>query len=130
MPVRGMYIDDARFVGKSCRLKVSNFVPNELSIIIDNGPATAAYGLQIKNVKDTLLPILMEMYPEKFGSKASIEIMDRIDQVCLDEKKKLGPLLSDEYKEGFEACRSVMQDEMNLIEDELKEGWNKCLEKK
>ena len=121
MPVRGMYIDDARFVGKSCRLKVSNFSLNELSIIIDNGPATTAYGLQIKNVKDTLLPILKEMYPEQFGPDVN-KYMDRVDEaVWKNEKEQRSHIRSDEWFEGYEAAVEVMQQEMNLIEEEMHE---------
>ena len=120
MPVRGMYIDDARFVGKSCRLKVSNFVPNELSIIIDNGPATTAYGLQIKSVKETLLPILKEMYPEEFGADID-KYLDRIDESVRDnEKEQLNHIHSEEWFEGYEAAVEIMQQEMNEITQELK----------
>lgn len=120
MPVRGMYIDDARFVGKSCRLKVSNFVPNELSIIIDNGPATTAYGLQIKNIKETLLPILKEMYPEEFGPDVN-KYMDRVDDaVRANEKEQRSHIRSEEWFEGYEAAVEIMQDMMNEITQELK----------
>ena len=120
MPVRGMYIDDARFIGKSCRLKVSNFVPNELSIIIDNGPATTAYGLQIKSVKETLLPILKEMYPEEFGADID-KYLDRIDESVRDnEKEQLNHIHSEEWFEGYEAAVEIMQQEMNEITQELK----------
>ena len=120
MPVRGMYIDDARFVGKSCRLKVSNFVPNELSIIIDNGPATTAYGLQIKNVKETLLPILKAMYPEEFAPGVE-DCMDRIDTVVIDyQREKIAKRSkSDEWLEGYDEAVEIMQQEMNRIEEEL-----------
>lgn len=121
MPVRGMYIDDARFVGKSCRLKVSNFSLNELSIIIDNGPATTAYGLQIKNVKETLLPILKEMYPEEFGADIA-KHMDRVDDaVRANEKEQHSHIRSEEWFEGYEAAVEVMQQEMNEIEEEMHE---------
>lgn len=122
MPVRGMYIDDARFAGKSCRLKVSNFVPNELSIIIDNGPATTAYGLQIKNIKETLLPILKGMYPEEFGADVN-KYMDRIDEaVWKNEKEQRSHIRSDEWFEGYEAAVEIMHQSMDEITEELKDA--------
>lgn len=126
MPVKVVNFQ-AKVCGDTKDITMHNFIERNLTFKLVNNPLTL---IEIPDVEKNVFPTLKKMYPEEFGSKEIIEIMDRIDQVCLDEKKKLGPLLSDEYKEGFEACRSVMQDEMNLIEDEIKKGWTRCPERK
>ena len=116
---KGVYVHNCRFAGKRAKVKMSDFIPEELQLIIEMNQSNDQYGLQIKNVKETLLPILKKMYPEEFGADIA-KYMDRVDDaVRANEKEQRSHIRSDEWFDGYEAAVEVMQQEMNLIEEKL-----------
>lgn len=127
MKAKGFYIEDARFLGNKCRVKISTMIPKELAIIIEQGYNPVQYGLYINHPTKTLLPKLKKMFPKWFTYNAEDfleavkKLFDQIEDAVLEAKPK--DEYTDEekaYAEGFNAALEMMQQEMNIIEMKLK----------
>lgn len=122
MTAKGLYIEKmfCRFVGKPCRVKVSNFIPKQTQVIIETGIIPEQYGLTVDKRK--LFQTLRTVYPEEFGPDVN-KYMDRVDEAVRDnEKEQLNHIHSEEWFEGYEAAVEIMQQEMNEITEELKDA--------
>ena len=122
MTAKGLYIEKmfCRFLGKPCRVKISNFIPKQTQIIIETGIIPEQYGLTVDKRK--LFKTLRTVYPEEFGPDVN-KYMDRIDEAVMEnEKEQRKHIRSDEWFEGYEAAVEIMQDMMNEITQELKDA--------
>ena len=131
---QGVYTHDCRFAGKRCRIKMSNFIPGELQLIIEMYPNHEQYGLQIKNVNGEFLPYLRDMFPHEFtvvhqlrmSDSESVRILlDRVEAAVLSyTETESYRAKSDEWMEGFDYALELMQNEMFEIDRDVKEDRN------
>lgn len=131
---KGVYVHNCRFAGKRCRVKLSDFIPEELQLIIEMNQSKDQYGLQIKNVKGEFFPYLRDMFPQEFttvhqlrmSDSESVRIlMDRVEDAVLSyTKTESYRLKSDEWMEGFDYALELMQNEMFEIDMDVKEDRN------
>ena len=113
---------------------MSDFIPEELQLIIEMNQSKEQYGLQIKNVKGEFFPYLRDMFPQEFttvhqlrmSDSASVRIlMDRVEDAVLSyTKTESYRLKSDEWMEGFDYALELMQNEMFEIDRDVKEDRN------
>ena len=131
---KGVYVHNCRFAGKRAKVKMSDFIPEELQLIIEMNQSNDQYGLQIKNVKGEFFPYLRDMFPQEFttvhqlrmSDSASVRIlMDRVEDAVLSyTKTESYRLKSDEWMEGFDYALELMQNEMFEIDRDVKEDRN------
>ena len=126
---RGFYIEDARFLGNKCRVKISTMIPKELAIIIEQGYNPVQYGLYINHPTKTLLPKLKKMFPKWFTYNEEDlrdtvkKLFDQVENAMLEAKPKDNYTSEEQaYLAGFESCLEFAQQEMLWIEKKLKEG--------
>ena len=128
---KGFYIEDARFLGNKCRVKISTMIPKELAIIIEQGYNPVQYGLYINHPTKTLLPKLKKMFPKWFTYNEEElldtvkKLFDQVENAMLEAKPKDNYTSEEQaYLDGFESCLEFAQQEMLWIEKKLKEGEN------
>lgn len=126
---KGFYIEDARFLGNKCRVKISTMIPKELAIIIEQGYNPVQYGLYINHPTKTLLPKLKKMFPKWFTYNTEDlhdtvkKLFDQVESAMLEAKPKDNYTSEEQaYLDGFESCLEFAQQEMLWIEKKLKEG--------
>lgn len=126
---KGFYIEDARFLGNKCRVKISTMIPKELAIIIEQGYNPVQYGLYINHPTKTLLPKLKKMFPKWFTYNEEDlrdtvkKLFDQVDNAVLEAKPKDDYTETEQaYLSGYEEAMDFMRTEMAWIEKKLKEG--------
>jgi hypothetical protein len=126
---KGFYIEDARFLGNKCRVKISTMIPNELAIIIEQGYNPVQYGLYINHPTKTLLPKLKKMFPKWFTYNEEDlhdtikKLFDQVDNAVLEATPKDDYTETEKaYLSGYQEAMDFMRTEMAWIEKKLKEG--------